>query len=233
MADKLHNQPELAAARRSRFIPLRLPCCLALTQSITPGELVKLLFGAASAIALFVAAPAFAQSPLAGLSDASAYGSVGYTRIMTNGEDEFADLDLNAVTGRVGARFGRFVGIEGEASFGAGSSSAKVLGETIDVELDASFGLYAVGVLPISENAEVFARVGVGRTGISAGSEDEDVKLVSSSQESVNYGIGGAYFFDGRNGIRADYTRIAFDEDDGEDESGEFDAFSLSYILRF
>ena len=52
-------------------------------------------------------------------------------------------------------------------------------------------------------------------------SEDFDV-------DGVSYGIGGADFIDGVNGVRAHYTRI-----DGDDTAGEVDLFSISYVRRF
>lgn len=198
---------------------------------------MKVLFGAVSLAVIAFAAPALAQEPAGGFTDTSAYGSIGYSRVQTNGEDELADINVNAVTGRAGIRFGRYVGVEGEVSFGAGSETVDVLGVDVEVELDASFVGYLVGAIPITPNAEVFARVGYGRTGITASNDEAGVSS-SASEVSVNYGIGGSYFFDGRNGVRLDYTRFNFedseDEEDGEEvEAGEFDVFSISYIRRF
>ena len=50
----------------------------------------------------------------------------------------------------------------------------------------------------------------------------------SGDGESVNYGVGANYFIDGRNGIRADWTRRDF-----TDDGGEADVYSVSYIRRF
>jgi len=146
-------------------------------------------------------------------------GSVGYSSYSAEGED---DADLGAVTGRVGARLHPNFGVEGEASFGVGEE--EIL-PGVDVELDRQVAAYAVGVIPLSPNAELFGRLGVGNTQVSVTggglSADDD-------ENSVNYGVGGAYYFDGANGIRADYTRYDF-----RDDGGEADVLSLSYTRRF
>ena len=83
-----------------------------------------------------------------------------------------------------------------------------------------------MGILPVAPNFELFGRVGYGATSIKAevaGTEAE------ADGESVNYGVGGNYFFDANNGIRADWTRRDFTDDDG----GEVDTYGLSYVRRF
>ena len=46
--------------------------------------------------------------------------------------------------------------------------------------------------------------------------------------ESWNYGVGANYYFDGQNGLRGDWTRRDF-----EDDAGEADVYSVSYVRRF
>ena len=55
-----------------------------------------------------LAAPAMAQT----ISAPQVTGSVGYT--VLDGDN----ADLGAITGRLNAKFNRYVGVEGEASFG-------------------------------------------------------------------------------------------------------------------
>ena len=52
---------------------------------------------------------------------------------------------------------------------------------------------------------------------------------VTEDGESVNYGAGANYFFDGQNGVRADWTRRDFTDDNG----GEVDTYGVSYVRRF
>ena len=47
--------------------------------------------------------------------------------------------------------------------------------------------------------------------------------------DSWNYGVGANYYLDGKNGVRADWTRRDFTDDNG----GELDTYGLSYVRRF
>ncbi len=47
--------------------------------------------------------------------------------------------------------------------------------------------------------------------------------------DSVNYGVGGEYFFDGKNGVRVDYTRFDFQKSGAADA----DTWSVGYVRRF
>ena len=127
-------------------------------------------------------------------------GSIGYTHL--DGDDG----SLGAVTGRLGYRFTPYIGIEGEASVGVQDED--------------------VGTVPVSPNVELFGRVGYGTTSLKGEVAGVDV---SEDGESINYGAGANWFFDGQNGVRADWTRRDFREDDG----GEIDTYGLSYVRRF
>jgi len=116
-----------------------------------------------------LAAPAMAQS----ISNPAVTGSIGYTQL--DGDD----ATLGAITGRLNAKVNRYVGFEGEASFGVKDDEITVAGVTGDLSHD--------------------------------------------------YGAGANYFFDGRNGVRADWTRRDFTDDNG----GELDTYGLSYVRRF
>lgn len=170
----------------------------------------------ATAALTLIAAPAMAQS----VPTNPVTGSVGYTHLDTDGGD------LGAITGRVGYDFTRNFGIEGEASIGVKDDDVTFGGVDGKVEHDWDAAAYGVAKLPINENLELFGRVGYGTTRVSA-----DVAGVSASAdgESVNYGVGANYFIDGRNGIRADWTRRDF-RDDG---AGEADTYGLSFVRRF
>ena len=170
----------------------------------------------ATAALTLLATPTMAQS----FGAPQLQGSIGYTQLEADG------VELGAITGRLNAKVSRFIGFEGEASVGVKDEDVSFggLDGTLEHEYDAA--AYVVGTLPISPNFEVFGRVGYGTTSIKT-----DVAGFSASEdgESVNYGAGANYFFDGRNGVRADWTRRDFQEDDG----GELDTYGLSYVRRF
>lgn len=168
-----------------------------------------------AALSLF-ALPAAAQS----VSTPQWYGTAGYTAL------DAGDANLGAITGRVGARLHPNFGLEGEASIGVVDDDITVAGVTGSVEQDYDAAAYAVGVVPLSPQFELFGRVGYGTTSIKA-----DVAGVTAEEdgESVNYGVGGNYFFDANNGVRADWTRRDFTDDNG----GEIDTYGLSFVRRF
>lgn len=170
---------------------------------------------ATAAVSLF-ALPAAAQS----LSQPQWYGTSGYTHLDAD------DASLGAITGRIGAKVSPNVAFEGEASIGVVDDDVTIGGVTGSVEQDYDAAAYAVGILPVSPNFELFGRVGYGTTSIKA-----DVAGITAEEdgESVNYGVGGNYFFDANNGIRADWTRRDFTDDNG----GEVDTYGVSYVRRF
>jgi len=208
---------------------------------------VKLIFAAAaSAVVLLAGAPALAQAGFFG-APVNAYATVGYTRLSTELEGtgafsgQEADLNLGAATGRVGARFGGFLGAEAELSFGVQdedfSRTGSVGGVTArsegSVELKSQVAAFALAFIPVAPNADVFARAGYGRLEtdveerISAGS----FNTVDSGTREANfwaYGAGGQHFFDGVNGVRGEYTRYDLEED-----GAEFDSLSIAYVRKF
>lgn len=170
---------------------------------------------ATAAISLF-AVPAMAQT----VSSPQWSGSVGYT--VLDGDN----VDLGAITGRATARLHPNFAVEGEASIGVKDDDITVAGVNGSVEHDYDAALYAVGVVPVTPNFELFGRVGYGTTSIKA-----DIAGVSAQEdgESVNYGVGGAYYLNAQNGLRADWTRRDFTDDNG----GEIDTYGVSYVRRF
>jgi hypothetical protein len=169
---------------------------------------------ATAAVSLF-ALPAAAQS----FSQPQWYGTAGYTALDAD------SVDLGAITGRIGAKVSPNFAFEGEASIGVVDDDVTVGGVTASVEQDYDAAAYAVGILPVAPNFELFGRVGYGTTSIKA-----DVAGITAEEdgESVNYGVGGNYFFDANNGIRADWTRRDF-----TDDNGEVDTYGVSYVRRF
>jgi outer membrane immunogenic protein len=163
-----------------------------------------LIAAAAAASALALAAPAFAET----------YVNLGYS--MTDSED----VNLGAVTGRLGWKSATPFGVEGEASFGVDDDE---LGG-VKVELDSQWAIYGTATASVSDTAQVFARIGYGSTDIKASAGSISA---SGSDESWNFGVGGQFFFSGDNGVRADYTRMDFDE------GGDADVWSISYVRRF
>lgn len=177
---------------------------------------------AAAAVALAAAVPATGQAQTT--ETTSFYGSLGYSQTDLDG------LKLGAITGRLGARFGPYLGVEGEGGFGVNDdrlAAATIGGMPFDVELKSTFAAYAVGYLPVSPNADLYARLGYGTTRIRGSVGGTGSLSMTDGDESWNYGVGGQYFFDGKNGVRADYTRHEFARGD------DANTWSVGYVRKF
>jgi len=167
---------------------------------------MKSLFIAASAAgALLAAAPAFAQT----VPFNQFYGTLGYNNYgVDNGPD------ISAITGRLGYRPMPYLGVEGEVSTGLSSDHR--------VGLNDQYAGYAVGYVPVGPNVDVLARIGYGHS-------DFHTPTGGFGADSLNYGVGGQYFFDHHNGLRVDYTRENY-ECSG---CSSADVWSVAYVRKF
>ena len=179
---------------------------------------MKTLMIAVSAAALALPLAANAQS-MAPFSPVTVYGTVGYA----GGSD--SGINLGAIQGRLGARFGSYLGLEGELSGGVKGDTVNVGGTNVDVKLRHQEAVYGVGFLPVTPKFDLFARVGYGNTNIQASAAGV---AQAGSEQSWNYGAGGQYFLDNNNGFRADYTRESF-----RNNGGDADVWSIGYVRKF
>jgi outer membrane immunogenic protein len=178
-----------------------------------------LITTAVAALALAAIAPAAAQA-LTATTGTTFYGTLGYDNTSLN------HVDLGAIQGRVGARFGQYFGVEGELAGGVKSDKVNVApGTDVKVKLDHQEAIYGVGFLPVSPNLDLLARVGYGH---SEGSGSVAGASASAKGDSWNYGVGGQYTFDGKNGVRLDYTRENFRH--GSDDAN---VWAISYLRKF
>jgi len=175
---------------------------------------------AALATVAFGGAAVAQTSPAAYQQGPVYYGTLGYSQL------DQSDGDLGAVTGRLGAKFNPNFAVEGEASVGVKDDDFQVLGVDGSVKHDYDVAAYAVGILPINDQFELFARGGYGYSKIKA--ELGGISRTGDG-ESWNYGAGANFYFDQQNGIRGDWTRRDFTDSD----SGEVDVYSVSYVRRF
>ena len=148
------------------------------------------------------------------------YGNLGYTFV-----DGGNGANLGVATGRIGAKLGRYLGVEGEAGIGVDSDRTYFGSTPVNTKLKHSFAGYGVGYLPLTQQFDLFGRVGYGTNRFRT-----STPLVSnsSSVESWNYGGGVQYNFDQANGLRAEYTRYDFNKG-----RGEADTWGLSYVRKF
>ena len=174
---------------------------------------MKTILGMAAATAAFAGV---AHAETAPVDQWRVYASGGYTYIHSS------DVSLGALTGRLGARYGAYLGVEGEGSFGVVDDTVS----GVKVKLKDEYAIYGVGYLPISPNTELLARVGYGHAKISASGFGASA---SADGNVWSLGVGAQYHFDAHNAVRVDYTRFSSTESGG----GHFDSGTLSYVYRF
>ncbi len=163
---------------------------------------MRFIVAVAAVAAVGVAAPALAQEATTP-TYSGLYGDLGWAGINTH------DTMTNAIEGRVGMRFGRYLGVEGELSGGLSgdhfTSNITGLPTSVGVKQSLAGAGYAVGFLPFGPHFDLLARVGYGASRYNV--SPTGLPGYHISENGLRYGAGAQYFFDGSNGIRADYTR--------------------------
>ncbi len=181
---------------------------------------MKSLIAAASAIAIAaIAAPAFAQSSSYG--PVTPYINLGYSYADSTLNNFSANPGFSVIDGRLGAKVGRYLGAEGELAFGVNSTDQG----GVDYKVRNTYAGYVVGFLPIMPNADLFARVGYGHENLRANVNGQSF---TTGTDSINYGAGGEYFLTPHDGIRVDYTRDEFRQD-----NGHANVWGVSYVRKF
>jgi hypothetical protein len=152
--------------------------------------------------------------------ETGAYGNLGYSLF-----DGGSNAEINSITGRLGYRFNRNLAVEGEGSLGVDSDKGNINGVPYRNKLSHSVGVYGVGILPVTPQLDLFVRGGYGASRIKS-----TVAGVSAadSEDSWNYGGGAQYSFDGKNGVRGDFTRHDFGNG-----FGHANVWSISYVRKF
>jgi endo-beta-N-acetylglucosaminidase D len=162
-----------------------------------------------------------------------AYGELGYTGGNVHGASQ------DVITGRLGWRFNRFLGAEGELGVGVstGDRTFDNAGTSIDVGVKQKTqeAAYAVGYLPLTPRADLFARAGYGWAQYDV--NPAGAANYNAHTDGFRYGAGGQYFFDGQNGLRLDWTH--YDVQNVHDAGGYFggdkssDLWSVAFSHRF
>lgn len=164
---------------------------------------MKAILSAAVAAAVMLAAPAFAQA-----EEVSAYANIGYSNV------DVDPVTLGAINGRLGLKVNPYFSVEGEAQFGVADDD--FLG--VSVELNSVYGAFAVASFPVTQNLDIFARVG-------AATAEVDIGGTNVNSNGSAYGAGAQMFFSEANGIRIDYTRYEL--------ASDADVWSVSYVRKF
>jgi opacity protein-like surface antigen len=170
---------------------------------------------------LSVAAGLAAAAIIAPAASAQVYGGVGYSTFTADAGGE--DATVGGVMGRLGFKSNPFFGVEGEVAIGIQEDNFDVLGTQVDVSLENSYGVYAVGWLPIPLVGDVFGRVGYADLSIEASALGTSI---SDSGSGLAYGAGIQLSSIPFTKLRLEYTRYQPDD-------AEVDSFGISALLQF
>jgi opacity protein-like surface antigen len=170
---------------------------------------------------LSVAAGLAAAAIIAPAASAQVYGGVGYSTFTADAGGE--DATVGGVMGRLGFKSNPFFGVEGEVAIGIQEDNFDVLGTQVDVSLENSYGVYAVGWLPIPLVGDVFGRVGYADLSIEASALGTSI---SDSGSGLAYGAGIQLSGIPFTKLRLEYTRYQPDD-------AEVDSFGISALLQF
>jgi hypothetical protein len=177
-------------------------------------------FASISMIAL-AASPALAQTAETSAAPRSitGYGTLGYSH------SDRGVSDLGGATGRLGLRFGKFVGAEAEGTWGVTDDDSVNPRRPAQTKLERSMAAYAVGYAPVTDRLDLIGRVGIGntRTEMKTGAT-----VAHQTVDSINYGAGAQYFLTEKDGLRADFTRESYRKG-----PGHADTYGVSYVRKF
>lgn len=193
---------------------------------------MRIVYASALGAALLFGASAAPAGPL---GDTGIYVNLGY------GSLKGGQITTGEITGRVGARFGTYFGVEGEVNVGLGehtyiwplcnNPTCPIFTALLKAKLDNAEAAYAVGFLPVLPNADLFVRVGYGTSHFST----KGIVGQSFSPQGVNIGAGAQYFIDDANGLRFDYTHSSFNDTNSFGEAAVGDSanvWSIAYTRK-
>ncbi len=167
-------------------------------------------------------------------SDVQAYGSVslGLSQFSVANGSQTATSDMTIdAQGRVGVKFAKYLGVEGEYAMGLSDWD---LGDGVTLGLGNAIAGYAVARYPFGDgedSGDVFIRLGYHSTTLEAsvGNLTEDI-----DDEGFAFGLGGTYFFTPNFGVRGDITSYHLDDDIlGDIGALTYIGGSLGGVVRF
>lgn len=131
----------------------------------------------------FIISPAFAGTP------GASYAGLQYAHFMY--EDDFGfETEPGAVVGRIGHFLNKFVAIELRAGFGISDGDIELDGSDTraDSEVDALYGIYFAGHVPITDRFSVYGLLGY--TGGEAAFDNGPNGSESENDSDFSFGAG-------------------------------------------
>jgi OOP family OmpA-OmpF porin len=170
---------------------------------------MKKIITAVALAAGLVSAPAFAQSWYVGFG--AGIGNLGKTgQDITGLTNATIDDSDKTYTIRGGYRFHPNFAVElgyydlGKYTFSGRSGNVDVSGSA----KAKSFGLSAVGIAPIAQNFELYARLGIEQSELKANANTANLTASESDKQTgATYGIGARYLINKQVGLFAEWMK--------------------------
>ena len=169
-----------------------------------------------------------ASSVFAQEASPKAYFGANYV-FATYEEDGFADdIDLGALTAKVGSKINPYVSAELRGGFGVADETATVNGTTGTIELDYLVGGYALFGLPNETSIYPYVVLGYTKGELTASISGPGGSASASASESdVSYGVGANFAM--TDTVQANAEDMQYLDKDGAEISG----FSLGVSFLF
>ncbi len=161
---------------------------------------------------LVLAGAVVALAPISANADiiymAIGLGAYNYTEEVTIASTEFeAKSNGNAVSFSIGTELSQNLALEATVATGLDNKTVDIDGydPTVKLKLDSLFGAYGVFKAPISNSAEVFAKIGVTKL---SGTATGNGVSIDSTDSSLSYGFGIDFYHARNAGIRIEYMNF-------------------------
>jgi opacity protein-like surface antigen len=159
----------------------------------------------------FLAFSALALSAFA--TQAQTYGELAY--VAATIKDSDTKISPSAVRGTVGYEYSPNLAFESALILGAKSDSLVGNLATVKIKFDPSIAFLVKPKMKLTNDLEIFAKVGYGRIRISASSQSESAK---AADNHVVYGMGLTYSINKSTSLNLDY--ISYNSEDSTKING-------------
>ena len=145
---------------------------------------------------------------LSAMAEGKNYWGVQYG-MATYSESGFPDYDLGALIFRVGQKVNKNFAFEGRIGIGIADETQTILGTPITVELDNMFGIYAIGIAPVSKDVDIYGLIGFTDGELTVSGPGGSL---SGSDSGVSFGFGVDFAASGKVSWNVEYVSY-IDED--------------------
>lgn len=151
---------------------------------------------AIAALSLFAVTGAHAQD---------GFYAGGLISRITYSEDGFSDASPTAIGLKVGTAINKNFAVEARLGTGLSDDSISVLGTSVDIKVDNFFGVYAKGILPLSDVVSVYGLAGYTRGELTVEALGQSS---SDSDSDFSYGLGADFALSKTASLGVEWARL-------------------------